>query len=88
MPLTDAPAAARRPTTIAIASSSSSNSGGIAVPAQPIAAGRASERLDWIAELAQPLDVPTDRAGRYRESLAQLIARPIAAALQQGEQLQ
>ena len=56
---------------------------------QPVAAGRAGERLDRIAEPAQPLDVAPDRAARHLEPLRQLASRPVAAGLeerQQGEQ--
>ncbi len=89
MPVTDVRAAVRRPTAMAIASSSSRSSGGMAVPAaQPVAAGRPGHRLDGIAELAQALDVPPDRAPRDAQALGQGRARPVAASLQQRQEVE
>ena len=89
MPVTDARAAVRSPTAMAIASSSSSSSGGIAVPArEPVAAGRPGHRLDRVAELAQAVDVAPDGAPGDPEPLGQRRARPVAAGLQQREEVE
>jgi hypothetical protein len=54
--------------------------------AQAIAARRTRERLDRIAELAQPLDVAADRSRRDLEPFREFAARPVAAGLEQGQQ--
>ena len=56
--------------------------------AKPVAAGRAGQRLDRVAEVAQPLDVAPDRPAGHLEPVGQLGAGPVAAPLQQREQLQ
>ena len=56
--------------------------------AKPVTAGRAGQRFDGVAELAQPLDVAPDRPAGHLEALGQLVSRPIAASLEQGEQFQ
>ena len=56
--------------------------------AKPVAAGGAGQRLDRVAELAQALDVAPDRPPGHLEPLGELGARPVAARLEQGEQLQ
>jgi hypothetical protein len=53
---------------------------------QPIAADRAHRRLYRIAEVAQPLDVATDRPQADLQALGELAARPFARGLQQGQQ--
>ena len=55
---------------------------------QAVASGGTGDRIDRIAELAQPLDIAADRAARHAEPLRELVAGPVAARLQQGEQLQ
>jgi hypothetical protein len=54
--------------------------------AQPVAARRAGERLHRIAEAAQPLHVAPDGAPGHLEALRELGARPVATALEQGEE--
>ena len=89
MPVTEARAAVRRPTAIAIASSSSSEQRWHRGPgAKPVAAGGPRERLHRVAEVAQPLDVATDRPPGHLEPVGQLGARPVTAPLEQREQLQ
>ena len=56
--------------------------------AKPVSAGGAGERLHGVAELAQPLDVAPDRPAGHLEPVGQLVARPVAASLQQREQFQ
>ena len=56
--------------------------------AKPVSAGGAGERLHGVAELAQPLDVAPDRPAGHLEPVGQLVARPVAASLEQGEQFQ
>jgi hypothetical protein len=53
--------------------------------AKPVAAGRTGQGVHWVAELAQPLDVPADRPAGHREPVCQLCARPVAARLEQRE---
>ena len=53
---------------------------------QPVAARRPGHRLDRIAQLAQALDVAADRAPRDLQPRRELVARPVAPALQQREQ--
>src|SRR3954470_2491466 len=97
MPVPDAPAAVRRPTAIAIDSSSSSSSGGIALPAANLfmsagtesdSTGEAGWRLHREAYVPQPLDVSPDRAPLHLEAIGDLAARPVAPRLKQREQLQ
>ena len=47
-----------------------------------------SPGLRRIAELAQPVDVPAQRANRDAEPAGQLVAGPVPARLEQGEQAQ
>jgi hypothetical protein len=42
--------------------------------------------LDRVAELAQPVDVPAQRAGGHPQPAGQLAAGPVPPGLQQGEQ--
>src|SRR5207237_5876566 len=56
--------------------------------AQPVSAGGAGERLHGVAELAQSLDVAPDRSARDLEALGQLVAGPVTARLEPGEELQ
>jgi hypothetical protein len=56
--------------------------------AKPVATGRPAQRLDRVAEGAQALDVAPDRAPGHLEPLRQLRARPVAACLQQRQQLE
>jgi len=51
-----------------------------------VAARRAGERVDRIAELAETVDVAPDGAPRHAEASGELAARPGAAALKQGEE--
>ena len=53
-----------------------------------VAAGRSAERLDRIAELTQPLDVAPDCAAGDLEAVGELGAGPVAARLEQREQLE
>jgi hypothetical protein len=53
---------------------------------QPVAARDARARLHPVAQHAQPLDVVADGAGGDVEPVGQLRARPVAPALQQGEE--
>ena len=55
---------------------------------EAVPAGGAGEGLDGIAKPAQPLDVAPDRAAGDLEALGQLGARPVAASLKEGEELQ
>jgi hypothetical protein len=55
---------------------------------QPVPARGAGQRVDGVAELAQSLDVPADRAAGHAEPLRELRAGPVAARLEQGEELQ
>jgi hypothetical protein len=54
--------------------------------AQPVPARRPGERLDRVAQAAQPLDVAANRAARHAQALGQLRARPVAPTLEQREQ--
>ena len=82
-------AAICRPTARATASSSSTTSGGSAVPGgQLVAAVHPPLGLDRVAELAQPVDVPAQGPRGHLQPLGQLGARPVPAALQQGQQPQ
>ena len=54
--------------------------------AQRVAAGGAGERLDRVAEVAEPLDVAADRAAGDLEPARQLGAGPVAPRLEQREQ--
>jgi hypothetical protein len=56
--------------------------------AQAIPAGRPAERVDRVAERAQPLDIAADRAPGHAEPVGQLVAGPVAPRLQEREQLQ
>jgi hypothetical protein len=56
--------------------------------AKPVAARGTGERLDWVAEIAQPLDVATDRPPGHRQSLGELSAGPVATRLEQRQELQ
>ena len=56
--------------------------------AKPVAAGGTGERLDRVAELAQPLDVSPDRPARHLEPVGELGPRPVAACLEQRQELQ
>jgi hypothetical protein len=56
--------------------------------AQPVAAGRPGQRVDGIAQRAQPLDIAADRPAGHRQPVGQLGPGPVAARLEQGEQLQ
>jgi hypothetical protein len=56
--------------------------------AEPVAAGGTGERLDRVAEIAQPFDVPPDRPARDLEPVGELRPGPVAACLEQREQLQ
>jgi hypothetical protein len=56
--------------------------------AKPVAAGRARPRVHRVAEHAQALDVAPDRPARYAEPFCQLRAGPVAACLEQGQELQ
>ena len=51
--------------------------------AKPVSARAAGERLDRVAELAQPLDVTPDRAARHLEPVCELLAAPVSPRLQQ-----
>jgi hypothetical protein len=55
---------------------------------QLVPARHAALRLDRVAELAQPVDVPAQRARRDLQLPGQLLARPVPARLQQGQQPQ
>ena len=55
---------------------------------QAVAAGGTGQRLDRVAEPTQPLDVAPHRPPRHLEAVGELPARPVAAALQQGQQRQ
>ena len=55
---------------------------------QPVAAERARAGLDRIPERPQPLDVAADRAAGDLEPARELVARPVAAGLEQREELQ
>ena len=55
---------------------------------KPVAAGRTAERLDRVSELAQPVDVATDRPPRYLEPVGELRPRPVAARLEERQELQ
>jgi hypothetical protein len=55
---------------------------------QPVASGRTGDRIHRIAELTKPLHVAADRAPRHPEPIGEFVAGPVAARLQQGEQLQ
>ena len=73
MPAIDPDAALRSPTATAIASASSSSSGGICAPArEPVAARDARLGLDRVAEVAQLLDVAADRPRPHLEPGGQL----------------
>ena len=48
-----------------------------------IAAVDAALRVDWITELAQPIDVAAEGAHRNFQALGQLVARPIAVRLEE-----
>jgi hypothetical protein len=56
--------------------------------AKPIAAGGTGERLDRVAEISQPLDVAPDRPARHLEPVGELRPEPVAACLEQRQQLQ
>ena len=56
--------------------------------AQPVAAGRPGQRLDRVAELAQALDVAADRPPDTSSRSASSLAGPVAACLQQRQQLE
>ena len=81
--------AAPSATTIAIASSSSTTSGGIE-PAgrQLVAAVDPAVGVDRVAEVAQPLDVAAQRPLRHLEPARQLGAGPEPVGLQQRQQPQ
>ena len=89
MPATEARAAVRRPTAIAIASSSSSRSGGIAVPARSRypPAGPVSDSTGYPSPRRRP-DVPAHGAPGDLEPLGQLGAGPVAARLEQRQQVE
>jgi hypothetical protein len=55
---------------------------------QPVAAGRARERVDRVAEVPKALDVATNRPAGHPDATGELLARPVAAGLEQGEQLE
>jgi hypothetical protein len=56
--------------------------------AKPVAAGGTGERLDRVAENAQPLDVSPDRPARHREPVGELGSQPVATCLEQRQELQ
>ena len=89
MPVTDARAAVRRPDRdrdrLVLVEQQRRHRG---AGAQPVAAGRAGQRLDGVAELAQALDVAPDGAPGDLEPLGQLAARPVAARLEQREEIE
>jgi hypothetical protein len=55
---------------------------------QAVAAGRARERVDGVAEVAQALDVATNGPARDLQAAGELLAGPVAARLEQREQLE
>jgi hypothetical protein len=55
---------------------------------QPVASGRTGDSIHRVAELTEPLHVAADRAPRHAEPIGELVAGPVAARLQQGEELQ
>jgi hypothetical protein len=55
--------------------------------AKPISARGPGERFHGVAEPAQPLDVASNCATRHLEPAGQFVSRPVAAPLEQGEQL-
>ena len=55
---------------------------------QLVAAGHAADRVDGVAELAQPVDVAAQGARADLEPVGQLRAGPVAVGLQQREQPQ
>ena len=83
-PVTPPPAAAWRPTKTAVASSSSSESGGKEAPA-PSAYPPCdpSRGVDGIPETPQPFDVAPKRPRRHGEALRELAARPGRTRLEQ-----
>ena len=60
----------------------------LAAGAQLVAAGHPADRVDDVAELAEPVDVAAQRARADLEPVGQLAAGPVAVGLQQGEQPQ
>src|SRR3954454_22608422 len=87
MPAIDPDAELRSPTATAIASESSSRSGGTWAPAGGgWPAGGARRRLDRVAEITQLLHVAPDRARPHLEPVGQLRTRPLAPLLQEREE--
>jgi len=56
--------------------------------AKPVSARRPGERFDGIGETAQPINITPDRPAGHLEPVRELVARPVAASLEQGEQFQ
>ena len=74
-------------TAMAIASSSSTVSGGIVAPAPSwYPPSEPAHRVDRVAQLTQPLDVPSQGPLRHLEPAGQLRSRPEPVRLQQREQ--
>ena len=55
---------------------------------EPVAASTPGWRLHRVAQLAQPVDVPAQRAHRDAQPAGQVGTGPVAAALQEGQQPQ
>jgi len=55
---------------------------------QAVASGRTGDRIHRVAELTQSLHISANRSAGHTEPMGKLVAGPIAARLQEGEQLQ